>query len=253
MIKSILIAFSMFSKIKMPQFVWEEKNYNCILMGFPFVGLAIAGIMSIIIKICIILEFSRLFTAIISLLIPIFLTGGIHLDGFIDTFDALSSNQKRSKKIEILSDPHIGAFAIIAYVTYILMNLAVFYELSLENDTILMFFIIFSNSRSISAITLLCCKKSKNDGLANTFTVQNVKSKNLIFNVCFMVISIIFAFYINYLYAIALILSNTTVTFWWLKKIVTEFGGTTGDLQGFLLQMLEILMFFSIVLVQKVV
>lgn len=39
--------------------------------------------------------------------------GGIHMDGFMDTIDALSSHKSRDDKIRILDDPHTGAFAII--------------------------------------------------------------------------------------------------------------------------------------------
>ena len=38
-------------------------------------------------------------------LIPVWVTGGIHLDGYADTCDALSSYGDREKKLEILKDP----------------------------------------------------------------------------------------------------------------------------------------------------
>lgn len=40
-------------------------------------------------------------------------TGGIHLDGLLDTADALSSYKTKEEKLEILKDSHAGAFAII--------------------------------------------------------------------------------------------------------------------------------------------
>ena len=48
---------------------------------------------------------------IIYSLIPIIITGGFHLDGFMDTEDALKSYKSREEKLNILKDPHIGAFA----------------------------------------------------------------------------------------------------------------------------------------------
>ncbi len=53
-------------------------------------------------------------------LIPVWITGGIHLDGYADTCDALSSYGDREKKLEILKDPHCGAFAVIRLCSYFL-------------------------------------------------------------------------------------------------------------------------------------
>ena len=47
--------------------------------------------------------------------------GGIHMDGFMDTIDALSSHKSRDDKIRILDDPHTGAFAIIYAIFYVLI------------------------------------------------------------------------------------------------------------------------------------
>lgn len=48
------------------------------------------------------------------------ITGGIHIDGYMDTMDAVHSYGNREKKLEILKDSHIGAFAVIMLVTYVL-------------------------------------------------------------------------------------------------------------------------------------
>ena len=60
---------------------------------------------------------SGLFTVIL-LLISVFVTGGIHLDGLLDTADAMSSYQERERRLEILKDSHAGAFAVITCVVY---------------------------------------------------------------------------------------------------------------------------------------
>ena len=54
-------------------------------------------------------------------LLPILLTGGIHLDGFMDTSDALASYGDRVKKAGDFKDPHTGAFAIIGLGLYLLL------------------------------------------------------------------------------------------------------------------------------------
>ena len=55
---------------------------------------------------------------------PIIITGGIHMDGFLDTQDALGSYQPRERRLEILKDSHAGAFAIISCAVYLMMYVA---------------------------------------------------------------------------------------------------------------------------------
>lgn len=62
-------------------------------------------------------------------LIPVLITGGIHLDGFADTVDAMSSYAERERRLEILKDPHTGAFAIIGLCCYFLANVGIWSEI----------------------------------------------------------------------------------------------------------------------------
>jgi adenosylcobinamide-GDP ribazoletransferase len=48
------------------------------------------------------------------MLYPYLITGFIHLDGFMDTSDALLSRRPLEDKLRILKDPHTGAFAVIS-------------------------------------------------------------------------------------------------------------------------------------------
>jgi adenosylcobinamide-GDP ribazoletransferase len=48
------------------------------------------------------------------MLYPYLITGFIHLDGFMDTSDALLSRRTLEEKLRILKDPHTGAFAVIS-------------------------------------------------------------------------------------------------------------------------------------------
>ena len=79
---------------------------------FPVIGAVIGGLLSL--WICLTGDSTgSLFRASVAVLIPLIVTGGIHLDGLLDTADALSSYKTMEEKLEILKDSHTGAFAII--------------------------------------------------------------------------------------------------------------------------------------------
>ena len=58
------------------------------------------------------------------------LTGGIHCDGFMDTFDGVFSGRDRDRMLEIMKDSRVGAFGAVSFVVLALMNFAVLEELA---------------------------------------------------------------------------------------------------------------------------
>lgn len=63
-------------------------------------------------------------------LLPAAVTGGIHLDGYCDTVDALASHGTPARRQEILKDPHIGAFGVIRLCGYFLLSFALWTTLA---------------------------------------------------------------------------------------------------------------------------
>ena len=61
--------------------------------------------------------------------VPLLVTGGIHLDGFMDTTDARSSYGDMEKKLAILKDSHVGAFAVIGCSFYLILSAGAWSEI----------------------------------------------------------------------------------------------------------------------------
>ena len=55
------------------------------------------------------LGFSENLVTVVLVLLPVLVTGGIHVDGLLDTSDAMSSWQERGRRLEILKDSNAGA------------------------------------------------------------------------------------------------------------------------------------------------
>ena len=52
------------------------------------------------------------------------LTRALHLDGFMDTCDALPGGFSRARRLAILRDPHVGAFAVVGLACLLLVKVA---------------------------------------------------------------------------------------------------------------------------------
>ena len=110
LISGLLVAFSMYSAIPVPQVNWEKKTMRWTLIFLPLVGAVIGVIQWIWFVFCRYFNANMLFFVVGATLIPLCISGGIHLDGLCDTCDALCSFGDREKRLAILKDPHVGAF-----------------------------------------------------------------------------------------------------------------------------------------------
>lgn len=61
--------------------------------------------------------------------VPLLITGGFHVDGFMDVQDAFNSYKPKEEKLKILKDPHIGAFEVISLGILVLLYISFTYLL----------------------------------------------------------------------------------------------------------------------------
>uniref|UniRef100_UPI0005850CC2 adenosylcobinamide-GDP ribazoletransferase n=1 Tax=Paenibacillus sonchi TaxID=373687 RepID=UPI0005850CC2 len=69
--------------------------------------------------------------AVITLILWVWLTGGLHLDGWMDCADGLLSYRTRERMLEIMKDSRVGAMGVLACMLLLLLKaslLAAFLE-----------------------------------------------------------------------------------------------------------------------------
>lgn len=244
--ESIIIAFSMYSKIPMPKVEWNDKNMKYTMCFFPVIGIVIGVCVQIIGTLLIKSTFGSLFFSVIMTLLPIMITGGIHLDGFLDTMDALSSWGDKEKKLQILKDSNSGAFAIIGMGCYLLCNIALWSEVSVEMLPLISWSYVLS--RALSGYSVVTFQTAKNSGLAKTFQDAAQKNRVKMIMYCWIVISTGCMLVYNPQNAITLFVAGTLFFQYYKILCKKQFGGITGDLAGYFLQVFELLMLGVIVL-----
>ena len=98
------VSFSLYSRIPMPRLSYAEDDMEHSLIWFPMVGVVIGALVCLVNIPDFMKEVPAAVRILLSLLIPIVVTGGFHIDGFMDTEDALRSYAPVEKKLEILKD-----------------------------------------------------------------------------------------------------------------------------------------------------
>jgi hypothetical protein len=112
--RSFCLAMSTFTVIPFPQYAFNPVHLSWSFAFFPFAGLVGAALAGVSLYVLRLLGMSIFFRAVTVLVVLILSSGAIHLDGFADTCDALFSRRDRRAQLEIMRDPHIGVYAVVA-------------------------------------------------------------------------------------------------------------------------------------------
>lgn len=245
--KSFVVAFSLYSKIPMPKFKWASSDMDFHLCFFPLIGFVIALIEYVWNLLYLKFGFNQIFYVLISILIPILITGGFHLDGFMDTMDAINSYQPKEKKLEILKDSHIGAFSVISIISYFLLAIAFSFLINNFSAFICILFS-FSVSRILSALSVVYFPKAKTDGMLFTESKNQNKFVKacLIFELNLTLGFLIFINLENWKFTVGFIISFIFSFLYYFFMSKKKFGGITGDLAGFFVCISELLVLMII-------
>ena len=111
-VTALCMSLSTFTAIPCPYRPFDEEARPLAVVCLPIVG-AVVGLLWYLLA----LLGGRWLHAIrgaLVVVLPWVLTGFMHLDGFMDTADALLSWRPLEHRLKILKDPHAGAFSIIA-------------------------------------------------------------------------------------------------------------------------------------------
>ncbi len=235
MLNGLLIAFATYSRIPVPRADWENRQYA--MCFFPLVGATVALVLGAWLALCDALHFGALLRGAVGAAIPLLVTGGIHMDGFMDTRDALASWQPPEKRLEILKDSHVGAFAVIGCSAYLLTMAGLLSELHGRDAWALA--ACFVMSRTLSAWTMTWMKSARPGGMLDGFarTAQNraiAVSTALYLAAC---AGVLFAA----MKAAALLPIAAAVfsVLYYKRMAYRQFGGVTGDLAGYFVQTTE--------------
>lgn len=237
-LKSLIIAFSTYSKIPMPQFPWKDKDMKYMLCFFPWVGAVIGGCVYLWAYLCDRFEIGSLCYALVGTAIPLLITGGFHVDGFMDTMDAFHSYQPREKKLEILKDSHVGAFAVIMLAVYGLIYVGTFSEV--QDRTVLGIFCAgFFLARCLSGIAVVSFPNAKKDGLL--FLFAGSAHRRIVKGALYVqgVVCIGFMLWQSLCVGGAVAVAGLCAFGYYYYRCKKELGGITGDTAGYFVLLCE--------------
>jgi len=239
LLKAMAIAISAFSVIPVPRFDWSEENMSFSLCFLPVVGVIEGLLLFSWGLFCGRMDTGTILFASGATIIPLLITGGIHMDGFCDCVDALSSRRDRKKMLEILKDPHIGAFAAMFCSAYLL---AVFGLFSVIEYAPLLGIVCcgFVLSRALAALSALCTPGAGTAGFLVSFTKDAYKKSAVISMTIVILLSTAAMIVLSPLPGAAGVTFAAVSFFLYRNMAIRKFGGVTGDTTGYFIQVCEL-------------
>lgn len=238
---SFKIAFAMFSRIPVPQAEWTEENMRYMLCFFPWVGAVIGLLTFAAAFLGRRFAFEDGFVSVLLTLIPVIVTGGIHVDGLLDTADAMSSWRDRERRLEILKDSHTGAFAVITACVYFLCCCGALLQIY-SSSRMEAFWVLgagFMVSRALSGLGVVTFPKARTDGTVAEFSRKSgdIAVRNVL--ILYLALLLALMLRISPVYGAAAYLTALAVFAYYHHMAMKYFGGTTGDLSGCFLCLCE--------------
>lgn len=246
-----LLAWQFFSAVPIKkQLDMNAKSVTWMYGFLPIVGLLIGSIISSgVFILSRYSEISNLLLAILIVIGLIVLTGGLHLDGWIDMSDAFFSYGEKEKRLVILDDPRTGAFGVISVFCLLVLKIGVIYEMLSHGQLSIVPFLIFIPflARTGMLLYFLSLQPAKEKGLAAYFKGLVIQKKLAVLIVIQSIIAFVCWFYIGISLFILFFVMLIAVVIYrnWSKK---HFGGVTGDLLGALGEGLEVVLWLTILL-----
>ncbi|MCM8802340.1 MAG: adenosylcobinamide-GDP ribazoletransferase [Candidatus Omnitrophica bacterium] len=214
----------------------DEEDLKKSIIFFPLVGMVI-GYFTYLFYLFLKRFFPNEISSFFVIIFLIIITGGIHIDGFVDTIDGVFGGKNKGEILKIMEDPHIGGFSVIFLFSLLFLK-----------------FLIIKNIFNLKIPLIISCLLSrysvcyfsyfsipaKDYGLSKIF-FQDKKLSNFLLPTIFTLV-ILFLFLNSFSFVIFAIniLFFHILNFYFKKKI----GGITGDNFGFIIETTELLNLF---------
>ncbi|MGD6830780.1 adenosylcobinamide-GDP ribazoletransferase [Sutcliffiella halmapala] len=223
----LLLALQFLTRLPVPvSCPWTKQTSRWAIRAYPLVGMVLGTVIVLVFKM-VEGHMPLFFLSLLVLTLWVWLTGGLHLDGWMDVADAVGSNAPIEKKWEIMKDPHVGSFGIIALLFLMVWKIMFIYMI-LEDprQLIFSFLLILALSRFGAVVLMYTLPPAKKSGLAWEWR-RNINGWDVVWSA--IPVAAAFLFLHEFLFLLPSYLLFIVVFGWWVKK---AFKGINGDLLG---------------------
>lgn len=128
-LRACIAAFQFLTRLPIPvQINYTDRVFQRSVIFYPLAGFVI-GLLLLLAGEGLSLVLPAMPAAVLLLGFWVVLTGGLHLDGLMDTADGILSHRPREQMLEIMKDSRVGAMGVIVCVIHLLLKFSLLYTL----------------------------------------------------------------------------------------------------------------------------
>jgi len=235
LVRSFLCALAFLTRIPVPG-GWsrfDENDFRRSGYWFPLIGL----LLGVIIGLLWYLLRGFLAAPVLAALLlglSVFLTGGLHLDGLMDTVDGVYGGRSREERLAFMKDSHVGAFGVIAVVLILILKYSLYAQINFNLLPYLLAAPVLGRQAMVWAQVVF--PYARKQGLGSLFSIYgNYKILMITTGISlFLLVALLKLTGVGIFIAAGLFFYLTAG---WLSRLL---GGLTGDTYGALCELTEI-------------
>ena len=148
----------------LPGWPWPAPRFERIARFAPWIGAVIGGLMAVLWLLLSALNWPSEAIAAAALALGLWLTGGLHLDGLMDTADGLAAGSSRC--LEAMDDSRVGASGVQAAFVVLLLQFSALVQLDGFAPAALVMASIFARVSPLWAMGRFCYLRKQDTGTA---------------------------------------------------------------------------------------
>lgn len=221
----------------------NENKLSLSTVYFPLVGLFLGLVLAGVNNIMSLVPLERFISNVILIASLAILTGGLHLDGLADTFDAISSRKNTSEMLKIMRESHIGTMGVLSLIIIILIKLSLLSSLNpkIINTSLILMCLI---SRYSLVLSIFLFSYARNEGKAKVF-FEGMDLKKISIAT---LIGLLFSFLLLRLGGLIIFAVAGIFVFLTGKLISNKIGGMTGDTLGAISELTEVFVLLNVLI-----
>jgi adenosylcobinamide-GDP ribazoletransferase len=240
-LRGLRLATQFLTRVPVPAIEdFSAEEFSRSSAWFPFIGLAIGVVVAVMLWVC--SSRSAALGAAVGLLVWVWMTGALHLDGLADLSDALAAAHRDSQRFfAVLADPHLGAFGVVSIVLMLILKVTGLAELhGTSPSTLVIAFPLIPAWARLGPLAWSRWLKPLKPGHGERFAGHLHLGW-----IAFWVVALLVA---SAAVAPILCIAPLVIAAWggWLKW---RLGGTTGDCLGAGVEVMEVVLLYALAVV----
>lgn len=243
---SLFQAISFLTRLPVPSYRYSEADWQKSAAFYPVVG-ALLGLILWGAAFFLPVLFSEWLSAVLLLVLWVYLTGGLHLDGWMDLADGLGSHRPRERVLEIMKDSRVGAMGVLAAFLLLLVKMVSIHDVLMANHPSL-----FLLPPVISRLVLVCAMRfwpySSKNGIGQGLR-KGVNGWCLFAGFWFVAL---LAWVADEAAGLIVFGMSLILGLGWIHRVYRKLDGLTGDCYGAAVEWTEAVVLIAIILAGRI-